>query len=130
MYGAGELLREGQRLALRLEVAVARHELHRDDPVGERRGGLDRVDQTLAHVGAHHQPVDDDRHIVLDLAIELEEIVEAVQFAVDQHAREALDAEVLEQLAVLPLAPAHDRREHHEARPLLQLEHLVGDLLQ
>ena len=38
-------------------------------------------------------------------------------------------AQLVEQLAVLALAPAHDRREHHEARALGQLHHLVDDLL-
>ena len=40
------------------------------------------------------------------------------QLAVDLHAREALGAQLLEQLAVLALAPAHDRRQDHEARAL------------
>ena len=33
------------------------------------------------------------------------------------------------QLAVLALAPAHDRRQHHEARALVERHHLVHDLL-
>ena len=48
---------------------------------------------------------------------------------VDLHAREAVGAQLLEQLAVLALAAPHDRREHHEARPVGELHHLVDDLL-
>ena len=48
---------------------------------------------------------------------------------VDLHAREAVRAQLVQQLAVLPLAPPHDGRQHHEARPLGQLHRLVDDLL-
>ena len=40
------------------------------------------------------------------------------------------DAQLLELLAVLPLAPAHDRRHDHEPRALLEGHHLVDDLLR
>ena len=41
-------------------------------------------------------------------------LLEPAQLAVHLHAREALGAQLLEQLAVLALAPAHHRRQHHE----------------
>ena len=44
-------------------------------------------------------------------------------------AREALGAQLLEQLLVLALAPAHDRRQDHELRALGQRHDLVDDLL-
>ena len=89
-----------------------------DDPVGQRDRRLDRVGQALAQVVAHHEPVDDDRDVVLELLVELDLVLEHPQLAVDLHAREALGAQLLEQLAVLALAPAHDRRQDHEARAL------------
>ncbi len=124
---AGELLRERQRLPRPL--ALARHDLHRHDPVRQRSSGLDRVDEALAHVSAHHQAVNDDRDLVPDVAVEVEIVLETVQLAVDDDPREALRAQVLEQLAELPLAAADDGRQDHEARALSELEDLVGDLL-
>ena len=44
--------------------------------------------------------------------------VELVNLAVDARAHETLRAQLLEDLHVLALALAHDRREHHEARVL------------
>jgi hypothetical protein len=45
------------------------------------------------------------------------------------HAREALAAQLLEHVAELALAAAHDRRVDREARALGQRQHLVDDLL-
>ena len=91
--------------------------------------GLDRVGQALAQVVAHHQPVDDDRDVVLVALVEHDRLLEHPQPIVDLHAREAVRAQLLQQLSVLALAPAHDRREHHEAGPVAELHHLVDDLL-
>ena len=66
---------------------------------------------------------------MLVLLVERDLLLEQAQLAVDLDAREALGAQLLEQLAVLALAPAHDRRQHHEARALLELHDLVDDLL-
>ena len=104
-------------------------QLDLDQPVGERHRGLDRVRQPLAQVGLHHQPVDDDRDVVLVLLVEHDLLVEPAQLAVDLDPAEALGAQLLELLAVLALAPAHDRGHHHEAGPVGQLHHLVDDLL-
>ena len=123
---AGELLREGERLA---ELAATRDDRHRDDPVGERGCCLDRIHQALAHVRAHDESVDHHRDVMLDLLFERELLLERAKLAVKQNPRETLRSQLLEQLPVLALAAAHDRREHHETRALGQLEHLVGDLL-
>ena len=95
------------------------HELDLDDPVRQRDRRLDRVRQPLAHVVAHDEPVDDDRDVVLELLVELDLVLEHPQLAVDFAAGEALGAQLVEQLAVLALAPAHDRRHDHEARAVL-----------
>jgi hypothetical protein len=67
---------------------------------------------------------------VLELLVEGDVLLEAAQLAIDLHAREALGPQLLEQLAVLALAPSHHRREHHELGALLEGHHLVDDLLR
>ena len=98
-------------------------------PAASADRGLDRVGQALAHLGPHDEPVDHDRDVVLELLVELDLLLEHAQLAVDLDARVALGPQLLEQLAVLALAPADDRREDHEPRALLELHHLVDDLL-
>ena len=127
---AGELLRVEPALRSELRRAVVRcHRLDLDHAVGERDRGLDRVGEPLAHVVAHHEPVDYERDVVLVPLVEHDHLVELMQLAVDDDASEALGAQLLEALAVLALAAAHDRRHHHEARPQRQLEDLIDDLL-
>ena len=109
--------------------ALLRHGLDLDHAVGQRDRGLDRVGQALAQVAAHDEAVDDDRDVVLVLLVEHDLVLEHAQLAVDLRPREALGAQLLEDLAVLALAPAHERRQHHEARALLELHDLVDDLL-
>ncbi len=90
---------------------------------------LDRIGQALAHVVAHHETVDDDRDVVLVALVEHDRLLEHAHAVVYLHAREAFVAQLVEQLAVLPLASAHDRGQHHEARAVGQLHRLVDDLL-
>ena len=98
-------------------------------PSARGHGRLDRVGEPLAQVRPHHQPVDHHRDVVLELLVERDLLLEPPQLAVDLHAREALGAQLLEELPVLALAAADDRREHHELRALLERHHLVDDLL-
>ena len=93
-------------------------DLDLDQALGELRGRLDRLGEALAQALLHHQPVDDDRDVVLELLVELDLLVEPAQLAVDDGARVALRAHLLEQLPVLALALADDRRQDHEPRPL------------
>ena len=67
---------------------------------------------------------------MLVLLVERDVLVEPQQLAVDAHARVALEPHLLEQLPVLALAPADDRREDHEAAALLDRHQPVGDLLE
>ena len=100
-----------------------------DHAVGQRHRRLDRVGQALAQVAAHDEAVDHDRDVVLVLLVEHDLVLEQAQLAVDLGPREALGAQLLQDLAVLALAPAHERRQHHEARALLELHDLIDDLL-
>ena len=104
-------------------------QLDLDETVRQRHRGLDRVGQPLAQLALHHQPVDDDRDVVLELLVERDLLVEPAQLAVDLGPGEPLAAELLELLAVLALAAPDDRRQHHEASALWQLHDLVDDLL-
>ena len=105
---AGELLAEGERLAV--------GGLDLDEAVGELGGGLDGVGQPPPQAVLHDQAVDDDRDVVLVLLVEVDLLLELAHLAVDLDAREAVGAELLEQLAVLALAAAHDRGDHAEPR--------------
>ncbi len=120
---AGELLGEEQRLRLAVD------HLDFDQAGGEPGGGLDRLGEAAAQVGLHHQPVDDDRDVVFVLLVEHDLLVEPAQLAVDFDPRVALEAELLEQLAVLAFAAADDRRHDHEFGPLLERHQPVDDLL-
>ena len=55
-------------------------------------------------------------------------LAQVVGLAVHPDAHEAALPHVVEQVAELALAPAHDRREHLDARLLRPGEHRVGDL--
>ena len=100
-----------------------------DHPAGEARGRLDRLRQAAAKVLLHHQAVDHDRDVVVELLVELDLLVEPADLAVDADAAVALQAELLEQLLELALAAADHRRHDHEPGPLVQGHHPVGDLL-
>ncbi len=125
---AGEALGERQHRS-RAVLPSRRQQLDLDDRVRQPRRRLDRVGQALADVVAHDEPVDDHRDVVLELLVELDRIFQQAQLAVDLRPRVAVGAQLVEELAVLALAPAHDRREHHEARALLELHDLIDDLL-
>ena len=136
--------REHPRLELRHRgAAVEAHEALRvggdlaavrvldvDDALGARDRRLDRVGEPLAQVVPHHEPVDHDGDVVLVLLVEDDVLLEPAQLAVDLHAREAVGTQLLEELAVLALAPAHHRRQHHELGALGELHHLVDHLLR
>ena len=110
MLGAREPLGERQLLAV----------LHvdHDEPVRERDGRLDRLREPRAQVRLHDQPVDHDLDRVLELLVEDDLLLEHPELAVDLHAREPVGAELLEDVLVLALAVADDRRVDRELRSL------------
>ena len=119
---AGELLAEG-------ELAGVAGELDVDEAVGEGGGGLDGVGEPPPQPLLHHEPVDDDGDVVLELLVEVDVLLELAHLAVDLDASEAVGAQLLEQLAVLTLAPAHHGSDDAEARARLELADVVDDLL-
>ena len=118
VHGAGEALGEGEDRAVRRHLAgddlrgglrapfapVAcsgsdsalrgAHDLDLDEPFGQPDRRLDRIGQALAQVVAHHQPVDDDRDVVLVALVEHDRLLEHPQPVVDLHAREAVGAQL------------------------------------
>src|SRR5579884_2686456 len=120
VFRAREVLAEEERPAV--------DHVDHDQALAERGSGLDRLRQPRAEVRAHHKPVDDDLDRVLELLVEFgDAVLQQVLLAVDLHAREALLAQLLEDVLVLALAVAHDRRVDGELRPLRQAKHLVDD---
>ena len=109
-------------------------ELDDEHATGQAEGGLDRVGEpalgrrVVGPLG--DEPVDDDVDGVLDLLLELGRLGEGDDLAVDAGAGEALGLQLGEEVDVLALAGAHDRREHLEAGALGQLEQPVDDLLR
>ena len=99
-------------------------------PSASSSGGLDGVGEPPPQALLHHQPVDDDGDVVLELLVEVDVLLELAHLAVDLDAREALGAQLLEQLAVLALAAAHDRGDDAEAGARLELADVVDDLLR
>ena len=76
------------------------------------------------------EPVDHHLDGVLLLLVERRRVVERVDLAVDPGPGEALGLQLPEQLDVLALAAADDRREHLEPGALLEGHHPVDDLLR
>jgi hypothetical protein len=83
----------------------------------------------VAEVWLQREAIDHDLDRVLELLVELDLVLEQSLLAVDLDTREPLAAQPLEQVPVLALAIADDRRVHGELRPLGEPKHLVDDLL-
>ena len=122
------MLRAREVLAVEVGVAVDDRDPH--ESLRERRRGLDRLGEPEAQVGLHHEPVDDDLDRVLELLVEHDLLFEQALLSVDLDAGEPVAAELLEHVAELALAVAHDRRVDGEPRPLGQHEHLLDDLIE
>jgi catechol 2,3-dioxygenase-like lactoylglutathione lyase family enzyme len=125
-------------LARLLDGFAAREHLDHRHTLGELERGLDRVGEPAPDPGLGDEPVDDDLDRVLlvtrelaTLRLPLGEIdrLRLLRSRGDPHAHEPLRREARQQLVVAPLATAHDRGEHLEARALRERLHLVDDLL-
>ncbi len=90
------------------------------DAVGQAQCRLEAVGQTLRHILAHDDAIDDDVDVVLELLVELRRIRDFIERAVDLDALEALLLELGQLLFVFAFAAAHDGREQVEARAFSQ----------
>ncbi len=98
------------------------------DTVAEAKRRLERFGEPLLDVFARPKAVDDGFDRVLLAQRQRRHRVELVDLAVDARAHEALRAQLLEDLHMLALALAHDRREQHEACFGIEREHRVDHL--
>ena len=117
----------------RLRVVVGQvDDLERRPALRPAQRGLQRVGEPALEPSLTHQPVDDDLDRVLLVASSsVGGSVRRVDDSPSTRARaEALRRQLGEQLVVLALAPAHDRRQHLEPGALGELEHAVDDLLR
>ena len=111
---AGEVLREGQRL--RCGLPLRGHDLHLGDSLREAERGLERIGEAPLDAGTPHEPVDDDFDRVLLVAGErAPSSAQLDDLTVDSRPGESLLCELRQEPLVLPLATAHDRRQHLEA---------------
>jgi hypothetical protein len=112
----GAVLRAGEALGVELVDAVVGQEGAHEALAGGE-GELGRLGQARAVRLVDLHPVDDDLDVVLLVALEVagRGLVDRLDDAVETHAGEALLLEVREQLAVLALAAAHDRRQQQRA---------------
>ncbi len=122
VLGAREVLRERHGFSV--------DDVDDDEPLCERRRRLDRLREPLPQVRLHHEPVDDDFDRVLELLVEDDLLLEQPLLAVDLHAREAVAAELLENVLELALAVTRDRCVDREPRPLVEPQHLLDDLVE
>ena len=98
-----------------------------DDVVGQVEGDLDRLGQPPFDAVFQDQAIDDDVDVVVAAAVELDVLVERARLAVDADLGEAARPQRGQFLLELPLAPAHDRRQHVDALVVGGEHHHVDD---
>ena len=97
-------------------LGVEVDEVDDEHAAGQPERGLDRVGEPALGVdGLDDEPVDDDLDGVLVLLLQLRRLGERDDLAVDPGPGVALGLQLAEQVDVLALAAADDRREHLEA---------------
>ena len=126
IVGAGSLL--GKAAAALRIIGVQVNTVDDDEAVGQTQRGFDGVGEALAHALAHDEAVNNDLDCVLELLLQLGGVFEADHLTVDDRARIALGAQLVDEVLILALATAHDRGEHLEARALVHRAHAVDDL--
>ncbi len=92
---------------------------------GELQRLLETVGQPRLDAVLHRDAIDHHLDVVLELLVERGGVLDRVHLAVDAHAGEARLLPFGQLLAVFALAPAHDRGEQVEPRPLGQGHHPV-----
>ncbi len=111
------------------DIAVVGQDVRKDQAARERRRGLARVRQAVNDIGAEDETVDDNLDIVLFVLFEGNLLAEVIHVPVGADADIAGLARILENLDMLALFAADDRRHDLHARPLAQRHELVDDLV-
>ena len=101
-----------------------------DDVVGQVERDLDGLGQPPLDAGLQHEAVHDDFDRVVLAPVELDVLLEGAELAVDADLREAARAQGGELLLELPLAAAHDRRQHVDALVVGRQHHHVDDAIE
>ena len=127
VVGARALL--GEAAAALGVIGIQVNAFDDDEAIRQAQGGLDGVGEALSHAFADDETVDDDLDRVLELLLELGCVLEANHLVVDDRARVAFGAQLVDEVLVLALTAAHDRGEHLEASSLVHRAHAVDDLL-
>ena len=104
------------------------HQIDISQPLGQLQRRLEALRQARRHGGAEDQAVDHHFDVVLQFLVERGGLVDLVNLAIDAHARKARFLPFEQFLAILALAPAHDRREQIQPRALGQRHHPVDHL--
>ena len=128
VFGAGELL--GVQLLVRSAVLPGIGHQDAQQALAAAQAQFHALGDAAAVGLAQGHAVDDHVHVVLLelLQLQLLGFLQLVQRAVHPHAREALAAQVREQLAVLALAAAHDGGQQDGALAFKACQQAVGDL--
>ena len=97
-------------------------------PFGQLQRGFETFGEAALDTRLHHDPVDDDVDVMLVFLVEHRRFVDLVECRVDLDAGEAVLLQLQQLLAILALAPAHDRREQEQPCPLWQRHDAVDHL--
>ena len=122
----------GQPVGVKLLVAFDHG--HDHQPLGELERGVERGFQAFLDTRFDQQAVHHHLDGVVAAPVQLDGLVQRVQLPVDAGAGPALPAQRFQLLAELAFAPAHDRRQDHDARRVpvavpVQLHDGLHDLL-
>ena len=98
------------------------------EAIGQLQGGLEGFGQAQAEVFPDLEAVDHDIDRVLLFLVQIRQIVEIADATVDARPHETRGAQLLEDLLVFSLAPAHDRGQQHELTALRHGQDAVDHL--
>ena len=119
----------GKMLTEKLRFRCFSQCCHLGKAIGQLQRRFHGVRQTLPDAFAHRQAVDNYRKAVLFIFLQTDILIQCAHLAVDKHTHIACTPHIVEHTHMLTLAPPHQRRHHHKAASLRQLQHLVDYLL-
>ena len=100
-----------------------------DEPVAQLGRLLQRLVQPRTQLRPDDDAVHHDLDVVLELLVERDRIGEIVEHTVDARANVPEPLRLIENVAMLTLAPLHHRRGDEQPRSFGQQQHLIRNLL-